>query len=84
MVSLFNGVGGAFRIYDILGVRPLGKIAVEINKEASRVTRTAWPDVEEYLDVNLLTKDDVRAWANRYGRAEEVHVWGGFPCVHLS
>ena len=84
VVSLFNGVGGAFRIYDILGVRPLGKIAVEINKEASRVTRTAWPDVEEYLDVNLLTKDDVRAWANRYGRAEEVHVWGGFPCVHLS
>ena len=84
IISLFNGVGGAFRIYDILGVHPLGRISIEIAKDANRVTRSTWPGVEEYLDIQELTKEDVQRWANIYGRTLEVHFWAGFPCVHLS
>ena len=57
VISFFNGVGGAFRIYDVLGLVPVGRISVEISKEANRVTRTAWPSVEEYLDIEDLRKD---------------------------
>ena len=84
VISAFNGVGGAFRVYDVLGVKVLGKIAIEIAKDANRSTRCAWPDVEEYLDINDISESTVRRWANLHPRALEVHVWGGFPCVHLS
>lgn len=84
VISLFNGIGGAFRIYDILGIAVMGKIAVDISKDANRTTRCAWPDVMEFHDVESITLDDVRRWANEFPRAVEVHLWGGFPCVHLS
>ena len=84
IISVFNGVGGAFRLYDILGITPLGRISIEISKDANRVTRCTWPGVEELLDVEELTKADVQRWANMYPRALEVHLWAGFPCVHLS
>ena len=84
VVSAFNGVGGAFRIYDILGVRVLGKIAIEIAKDANRTTRCAWPDVEEFHNIEDVDQAQVRRWANQFPRVLEVHLWGGFPCVHLS
>ena len=46
LISLFNGIGGAFRCYDILGVEPLGRIAVELDAAANRVTQRRWPGVE--------------------------------------
>ena len=38
LVSLFNGIGGCFRAYDIAGLLPKGRIAVEINEDANRIT----------------------------------------------
>ena len=84
VISCFNGIGGAFRIYDILGVKPIGLISIDICKEANRVTRCTWPQVEELTDINSITKADVQRWANSFARAVEVHMWAGFPCVHLS
>ena len=84
LISLFNGIGGTFRIYDILGVIPQGRIAVDVSKQGNRVTRTTWPDVIELHDVNNITKDEIRRWANLFAHVSEVHVFGGFPCVHLS
>ena len=55
IISIFNGVGGAFRLYDVLWVQPLGRISVEISKDANRVTRCTWPGVEELLDIEELT-----------------------------
>ena len=84
VISAFNGVGGAFRVYDVLGVRVMGKISIEVAKDANRTTRSAWPDVEEFHDIEEVDEHLVRRWANAHPRALEVHVWGGFPCVHLS
>ena len=50
VISCFNGIGGSFRIYDVLGVRVMGKVTIDNCGEASRVTRTTWPEVEEYPD----------------------------------
>lgn len=38
VVSLFNGIGGAFRCYDLLGLTPIGLIAFDTHKPANRVT----------------------------------------------
>ena len=84
VVSAFNGIGGAFRIYDVLGVKPMARISIEIHKDANRTTRCAWPGVEELHDINGITLDEVRRWANLWPRALELHFWAGFPCVHLS
>lgn len=84
LISCFNGIGGCFRIYDILGVKVMGMVSVDVSREANRVTRSTWPQVDEHDDINAITRQDVWRWANSFARALEVHVWAGFPCVHLS
>ena len=84
VLSLFNGIGGAFRIYDVLGIEPEGRIGVECLKDANRVCRCAWPDFEEVHDVHDVTLDLIKIWANQFAEVDEVHLWGGFPCIHLS
>lgn len=61
VMSCFTGIGGAFRIYDVLGVKPLG---LYICKKGNQATRSTWPQVEELMDLNLVTGRDVQHWAN--------------------
>ena len=84
IVSLFNGIGGAFRLYDVLGIHPVGRISVEIDKYANRVTRSTWPNVLELHDVELIDKAEVQRWAEMYPHVQELHFYAGFPCIHLS
>ena len=84
VVSLFNGIGGAFRCYDILGLVPAGMIAFDTHGPAQRVTSRRWPHAELFGDVRLIDKALVAKWAQEYGEVLEVHLWGGFPCVDLS
>lgn len=84
VVSAFNGIGGAFRAYDLAGILPSAIIAIEIDPAARRVVRGCWPHCLEVNDVMLVDLDMVRQWANLFPRILEVHIWGGFPCVHLS
>ena len=84
IVSIFNGIGGAFRIYDVLGIEPQGRISVEIDRHCNRVTRTAWPDVIELHDVEDITKEEIIRWASLFPHIEELHLLAGFPCIHLS
>ena len=84
VISAFNGIGGAFRGYDLAGVQPVGLISIEIDPAARRVTRKAWPQVIEIGDVESVDKAMIRSWANLFPRVTDVHIYGGFPCVHLS
>ena len=59
-------------------------IAIEIDSSANRVVKSTWPHCLLVLDLNSVTLDMVKHWANLFPRVTEVHVWGGFPCVHLS
>ena len=49
-----------------------------------RVTRTIWPGVIELHDINTITKQDIRQLANMFPSIQELHLFAGFPCVHLS
>ena len=84
VISAFNGIGGAFRGYDLAGVKPAGLIAIEWDKAAQRTTRKAWPQTMEYGDIQKISRQDVQEWANLFPRVTHVQLIGGFPCVHLS
>ena len=84
VVSLFNGIGGAFRIYDILGLQILGGVAVDLYGPANRVTSRRWPFVKLVRDVKLVDKAMCDSWALEFTDAVEVHLWAGFPCTDLS
>lgn len=84
VISLFNGIGGAFRCYDVLGVVPKGLIAFDVHQPAHRVTSRRWPHAELYGDVKTIDAALVEKWAQDYGDVLEVHCWSGFPCVDLS
>lgn len=84
VVSLFNGIGGAFRLYDVLGIIPQGRISVEIYRPANRVTRTTWPNVIELHDVEHIDLAEIKRWAALFPHIQELHLYAGFPCVHLS
>ena len=84
VISAFNGIGGCFRAYDLIGVRPVALISIEIDPAAKRVVRVTWPHCLEVSDVCDVDLAMIRGWSNMFPRLEEVHIWGGFPCVHLS
>ena len=84
LLSLFNGIGCAFRCYDLCGITPAVCISYELCKAANRVTSRRWPQVKIELDVRSLTEEHIREWKYLYPEIEEIHIWAGFPCVGLS
>ena len=84
VLSLFNGIGCAFRCYDACGVVPEVAIAFEISMEANRVVARRWRQVVLEGDVRSLDEDLARQWRFQYPSVEAIHIWGGFPCVDLS
>eukprot|EP00438_Fugacium_kawagutii_P011483 Skav211701 [mRNA] locus=scaffold1535:220625:222286:+ [translate_table: standard] len=84
VISLFNGIGGAFRAYDLCGVEVQGMASVDWHKPANRVTSRRWPQAEILEDVREVSINTVRKWMLAYPHVTQVHLWGGFPCVDLS
>ena len=84
VLSLFNGVGCAFRCYDLCGVAPRVLVACDISRSANRVTSRRWPHAIMLLDIRDVTEEVVKEWRFKYPELEEIHIWGGFPCVDLS
>ena len=83
VVSLFNGIGGALRCYDVLGLRPVGIIIVDVCKEANRISTRRWPAAELIEDVTTIDRETVQGWCLQHTKVEEVHLWAGFPCKDL-
>ena len=84
VVGLFSGIGGTYRIYDILSIVPQGAIAVDIHAPANRVVSRQWPGVEILRDVRNISRETVQSWHRSFHTVKEVHLWGGFPCRDLS
>ena len=84
VISLFNGIGGAFRTYDILGLRPKGLISFDTHSPANRITSRIWPHCEIFLDVRKFSRDFFRDLLVKYLGIAEIHLWAGFPCIDLS
>ena len=83
VLSLFNGIGCAFRCYDWCGINPMVCISYELSKAGNRITSRRWPNVRIEGDVKSLDLKTIQPWSE-YPQVEELHVWAGFPCVGLS
>ena len=84
LVSLFNGIGGAFRAYDVASILPMGRIACELDQNCNRICQRRWPGTIFVLDVRSIDRGMVRGWARQFLRVKEVHLWSGSPCNDLS
>eukprot|EP00435_Cladocopium_sp_Y103_P030098 s3479_g7.t1 len=84
LLSLFNGIGGSFRCYDLIGIVPRVRVAVDVDDAANRVTMRRWPGTVLVKDVHNIYQRMVREWSLKYLDISEIHVWGGWPCVDLS
>ena len=84
VLSLFNGVGGAFRCYDVLGVQPGVLISCEIDASANRVVFRRWPHAKHIDDVRSIDEAMIRRWLFEFPLVTLIHLWAGFPCVDLS
>ena len=51
LIAAFDGIGGARRAVEILGIKPAMYISIETDAECGAVVRKAWPEVETLNDV---------------------------------
>lgn len=84
VLSLFNGIGGAFRTYDILAIEVEALIGFDTCKASNRVCSRRWPQATLYEDVRDLDEAFLRRLLFKYPHATAIHLWAGFPCVDLS
>ena len=84
LVSLFNGIGGAARCYDVTGVELAGMLFCEVHGPANRVSSRRWPNAVFWQDIRTLTRSVLEEKLLLMDDFEEVDVWAGFPCVDLS
>ena len=56
VISLFNGIGGAARCYDVAGVKVRAFLACDIHKPSNRTTARRWPDTIFGKMLGLLPK----------------------------
>ena len=84
LVSLFDGIGGARRSLDLLGIELAGSVSSEIDERARRVVREAFPDTEEVGDVSEMTPEWARRLSLKYPRTTLVLVVAGAPCQGVS
>ena len=83
-ISLFDGIGGCMRSYNLAGCKPRGYVAVEIHKPAIRVVQRRWPWVTCFGDVRAIDTKCIQDWLQQTGEVDEIHLWGGFPCKDVS
>ena len=84
LISLFDGIGGAARSYNVAGARPALYVSIEIHKASKRVVSRRWPEAVSFEDVKKVGPEQIREWIARAGDIKAIHVWGGFPCKDLS
>lgn len=84
VISLFDGIGGAMRSYNVAGAKPALYVSVEIHPPAKRVMSRRWPEAIQFDDVNAVNAAIIREWIGQAGPIEGIHLWGGFPCKDLS
>ena len=84
VISLFNGVGGCFRCYDIISAEPMGLVSFDTYKPANRITSRRWPHALIKTDVREFDEKFAYELLLKFPHALAIHLWGGFPCVDLS
>ena len=83
MLSLFAGIDALRRALDLLGVKPIRHIAIEIDAAAARNSSELYPDVLAFRDVRDFTREACHN-ATAGCHIDFVLGMGGSPCQDLS
>ena len=84
LIGLFDGIGGARRALDLLGIAVAVYASSETDAEARRVCRYAWPDVLELGDVTAIGKEAIQKLGRMAPHATTVLITAGSPCQDVS
>ena len=80
LIALFDGIGGARRSFDLLGVELAAFATSEINEPASKIVRSAWPDVQEWGDIKLVGNEHIRSFLRSALHLKVIFIAAGSPC----
>ena len=84
LLSLFCGIGGLGRAFELLEVPVAAFISVELEGDRRRVCKAAYPHVVHHADVTQVGKADILRWRARFPRLRVLVTGGGFPCRDMS
>ena len=84
ILSVFDGIGGIRRAFELAGTTPALFLTCEIDREAQRVMRRAWPDAFELGDIRDVKADDLARRIGSRGRIRSLLVSAGFPGQGMS
>ncbi|CAK0793447.1 unnamed protein product [Prorocentrum cordatum] len=79
LISVFSGIDGARRAFEILGLVPAAHLSFEVDAEAVRVARRARPSTVHLGDVTAADPANQARLLRGHGRITKVIVIGGFP-----
>ncbi|CAK0886883.1 unnamed protein product, partial [Prorocentrum cordatum] len=80
LVTVFDGIGGGRRAFEILGLVPAVHLSFEVDPTAVRVARRSYPSTQHLGDVTEADPVALAALMRARGRVSRVLVVGGFPC----
>ncbi|CAK0832761.1 unnamed protein product [Prorocentrum cordatum] len=80
LISVFSGIDGARRTFEILGRAPAAHQSFEVDAEAARVARRAPPSTVHLGDVTAADPAHLARLLRDHGRIAKVIVIGGVPC----
>ncbi|CAK0903184.1 unnamed protein product [Prorocentrum cordatum] len=80
LVTVFDGIGGGRRAFEILGLVPAVHLSFEVDPAAVRVARRSYPSTQHLGDVTEADPVALAALMRARGRVSRVLVVGGFPC----
>ena len=84
LISLYDGIGGARRAFELCRVGVTGYGACDICEFAKLVVQYAWPGRVDLGPVETITAEVIEALLMRYSHVRLVVLMGGSPCRGLS
>ena len=84
IVSLFNGIGGLRRAFEMLEMPVRMYVSVELEANRRRVCKVAYPHVRHYKDVRAIGRKEVEEWRDSFPSVRVVIAGGRFPCRDMS
>ena len=83
LVSLFGGIEAGRRAFDLLSVKPLRHLSVEIDRAATRNTQEVYPDAVLTDDIRVFDESAAEKYLGGI-EAVAVIVLSGSPCQDVS
>ena len=83
-MSLFDGIGGLRRAFDMLEMPVKMCVSVELESSRRRVCKAAYPHMQHYADVRAIGRKEVEEWRDSFPSIRVVIAGGGFPCRDMS